>query len=387
MNEEEATGGAEPTVRRDAPHQTPIHETTAHETPTQEAPAHETMPHQTMPLPPQSPGVFYPQNPGYGPPQAPFYAPPPQPAPKPSLSNTIGLASIGIMSLIAAVGLWVMMYGFNHDNVEVAGKAILIATGLIVVTTSLVLGYAALKGLRPGWFLWFSVTGATLLVPVLMGGASLMVAGGYDDYGPYGYGFEDEYSTEIGWIDDDQWELDAAAYDELLAGDRDYSATWLNPTDTDISVSAETVILDLTKAPKGEDLNYDADLDASTLYVLLTPKQLPLIETANMDDTSEVRGAYIADAWEYEDPSMEIFHWSQDGYNPSNFPLEGPEAAAANQMTFNLELEASTVVFVVADQDAVFRAQPGDEDVRPDSTSVSQSGDQKTTSQKKDETK
>lgn len=259
-------------------------------------------------------------------------APPEEP---PTLNNSISLSAVGVMLLIAAIGILVMV---SARDGHVSGMAVLIATGLIILLAGAVLIYAALTGKRAGWFLPFTIVGAILSLPILMGGIAMGAwAPRWDDpYMDNAFLYEEETNA----IDDDPSEF------ANLSG-RD--SRTLDPQDASVIGDGESLLLDLTSIPEGDDLEFDVELEDSDLTVVVNCAQRLDVDMASWDETSYFEA--LAPMRGCADPNFEtaLHDWVESDFFES-YP--GPKRAkAANNFDFTLELEyGSSVRFVVLDQ-------------------------------------
>lgn len=303
-------------------------------------------------------------------------------APKPPLSNIISLAAVGAMALIAAIGLWVMMAGIGSENLTTSGRAVLVATGLIVLITGGVLGYAGWNGLRPGWFLWFSIVGAAMLPPVVIGGVGMLETSTYNEYEVASHEFEaleEDWDDEDGDFDDlngalpgsaDQWEKLEAIHAELLDKDSDSDVEWLDPTVEDIELEGTEAILDLRDIPAGEVPRYLVSLDGSTLQVVLKENQLPVIESAQIvastkpNSDSSIDALALTPSWDYYAWANALNEWLASDFEPEYYPLPGRVSQADSEFTFALHLEDSELNFVVVSDEMDLSAEQGDEGPR-----------------------
>ena len=268
----------------------------------------------------------------------------------PTLSNSISLSAVGAMLLIAAVGILVLT---GSTGTRTAGTAVLVATGLIILIAGGVLIYAALKNQKPGWFLPFTIVGAVLSFPVLMGGATL---GAWNTTYDYTTGSSAEYleeDSDFGWTED---------YDYETEDDFNYmDGREVDPSESNIEGYDENLLLDLTALPEGQNPDFDVDLEYSNLTVLLTSQQLPMFQKLNLDDTSYIEATSPTTFLGNYEVEEALVTWTVDPV-PSNYPwdLGRNGADASNVVSFRLTLDdSSSVHFVILDN--LGSASSGDE--------------------------
>lgn len=199
---------------------------------------------------------------------------PPLPAPKPPrplLNNTVGLAALGAILIIAAVGLAI------GSATDYGGHNVVVATaGLCVLVAAIVLAYAAIRGLRPGWFLGVSIAGAVLLFPVL-GFATTMVSGGFATSSVLEASVSYETSNQL-----DVMEMPGSVLQDLQRRDLEYgeNSLVLSPDNlSQIDLVSERATLDLTGLPRGGEHWYSLRATyGSELVVFLRPGQVPNID-------------------------------------------------------------------------------------------------------------
>lgn len=296
------------------------------------------------------------------------------------MPSWVTLGALGLMLFIAAIGLWVMMSGLSFYPGR-SGRAVLISVGLIILLAGAVLAYAAWKGYKPGWFLWFTIAGALLAGPVILGGIGMLGVAEFENsrspdhfsrmHGGPSWGWEEDY-----WEPDEgTWEgqfwgegspgyLDDTArtrYQELFEQDRDFDLTWLDASELAIEADNEAVLLDLTTVPRGEDLEYTVALNASTMQIVLTRNQLPLIESLQADSVSNVEAIDFTGRW----PESARDSWVEDDFAPEAYPLAFSAGSATNQFTFGFQMADSTVEFIVVDHHVTLRPHHRDHDGRP----------------------
>lgn len=254
------------------------------------------------------------------------------------------------MLLIAAVGILVLT---GSTGTRTAGTAVLVSTGLIILIAGGVLIYAALKNQKPGWFLPFTIVGAVLSFPVLMGGATL---GAWNTTYDYTTGSSAEYLEEdpdFGWTED---------YDYETEDDFNYmDGREVDPSESNIEGYDENLLLDLTALPEGQNPDFDVDLEYSNLTVLLTSQQLPMFQKLNLDDTSYIEATSPTTFLGNYEVEEALVTWTVDPV-PSNYPwdLGRNGADASNVVSFRLTLDdSSSVHFVILDN--LGSASSGDE--------------------------
>ena len=321
---------------------------------------------------------------------------------KPPLSSIISLAAVGAMAVIAAIGLWIMMAALGSEDLATAGRAVLVATGLIVLITGGVLGYAGWNGLRPGWFLWFSIVGAAMLGPVVLGGVGMLGTADYNEYEVASQEFEvleedfEDWDDEDGDLEDsgaslsgsaEQWEKMEQIHEELFDENGDSDVTWLDPTVTDIDLEGTEAALDLRDVAAGEDFDYQINLDSSTLQVVLGKNQLPLIESAQFvaptrpGRDSTIDALAFTPSWEYGATATALSEWLDMDFEPEYYPLEGRVLQADNQFTFTLHLDDSEVNFILVEDQTEQTDGQADKDQR---NADSKDSSSKTSSDAKD---
>ena len=267
------------------------------------------------------------------------------------------------MLLIAAVGILVLT---GSTGTRTAGTAVLVSTGLIILIAGGVLIYAALKNQKPGWFLPFTIVGAVLSFPVLMGGAAL---GTWNTTWDYTTGSSAEYleeDSDFGWTED---------YDYETEDDFNYmDGREVDPSESSIEGYEENLLLDLTALPEGQNPDFDVDLEYSNLTVLLTSQQLPMFQKLNLDDTSYIEATSPTTFLGNYEVEEALVTWTVDPV-PSNYPwdLGRNGADASNVVSFRLTLdESSSVHFVILDN--LGSASSGDE-AQSGANETSQSGE------------
>lgn len=247
-------------------------------------------------------------------------------------------------------------------------KSILIGAGLIIILTGGVLAYAALKGLRAGWFLGFSIAGALVALPVLTLGLAVTGSQSYETgpgmYGPHGLGQdmmfdEDEFGSdwESGtWDDsyDDGSEPDFNSdLDEF--GRDGFTARRLDWETSVVAAYNDSIILDLRDAPVGEDLQYQINLENSDLRILLLPGQLP---TVNLLQDAQ-NASFSARSCEADLSDSVLQEWLDADFDPELLPSGTSSEEPANNVEFNLDLYDTDVEFVFCTQDSANRDGTG----------------------------
>lgn len=329
--------------------------------PEQPQPQQYGAPHNQPGTPPPPPASGPGQAPYGARPQGPYTTPapplPPKPAPPaPTLPNSIGLTAVGISLLITAIALGVAM-----SSLDLLGaKSILLGAGLIIILTGGVLAYAALKGLRAGWFLGFSIAGALIALPVLTLGLAVTGFQSYENGpgmdGPHGPGREmmfdeDEFGPD--W-DRGPWDnFDEDGFGPGFNSDSDdfgRDGLGVNRLDWETRVVAaynDSIVLDLRDAPSGEDLQYTINLEDSKLRILLLPDQLPVINLLQTTDT-----AFSARSCEPNLNDDVLQKWLDADFDPKLLPSGTGSEDPANNVEFDLDLYDTDVEFVFCTQDS-----------------------------------
>lgn len=263
----------------------------------------------------------------------------------PTLSNVIAFGALGVMAIVAALGL---LNFFNSWDSQWSGRAVLISVGIIVALAGAVLIYAAMKGQRAGWFLPFTIVGALIALPVGAIGAGM--AAWSPSYGYVDYGTEewvDEGSSSEGWSEEETW----------VGTDLNTPVRHLDPAETAIIGSGERMILNLTQIEDVHDLKYKVALDNSEMIVLLTDDQLPLVTQWSSDVTSYFEGgrlsAFYKDDYKFD---WQMEQWIDTGFEASSYPFElgYPGADPEATFTFNVALNNGSVLrFEVVDEDVM----------------------------------
>ena len=195
-----------------------------------------------------------------GPANPQFTSPPP-----PTLNNTVSFIALGAMLVAAAIGLG-----------KGSGLGLLVGVGLCALIAGSTLAYAALRGLRAGWFLPVSIVGAVMAIPVTLWGIGTQEQDYYVDPG-LGFSSSGSYLDETfdDWDDwDDVVDFEAWADTEVVA---------LDPDESDIFTQDTVGVLDLTKlGTEADGIAYSLDVDDSLVTVLLRPDQIPEISTSSL---------------------------------------------------------------------------------------------------------
>lgn len=205
-------------------------------------------------------------------------------SPKPikSLSTPMTLGAVGVIFVIMAIGLLIAIYsGVN------GGEILTVTAGLCVVVIALVLGYAALRNLKVGWFAAASAVTAVALVPVVALGASLAnystVSASDQTY--YESSYESMY-FEVASFEDDLFNRIA---------DNDPEFTFYDWPGHPMAVAGETAVIDLTTTDFDE-VDPVVSVNAfggSEVYVLIPSGVTPLIY-----DDGSVDSTFIATRWD-----------------------------------------------------------------------------------------
>lgn len=290
---------------------------------------------------------------------------------RPNLQPGISLGALGVILVIAGIGLWVMISALGSENASQAGQAVLISTGLIVLVAGLVLGWAAWKGLRPGWFLWFSIAGAVLMGPVILGGVGMWAAGeNYDDYAYYAseYDWDEDGQPGPFYFESEDWEQLIERHDQIIEGNRDFPVTWLNPETNKVELEDGSAILDLTGVKAGEDASYSVDIVDSELQIVLSRDQLPVIGDFFESGDFAVSALALVPVWEYPDAAKSLETWMDLGFDEDDFPLSPEASKPSNRFNFDISSEDSTIEFIIVEEGAHPSAAKADEDLGPETT-------------------
>ncbi|WP_129587640.1 hypothetical protein [Actinomyces minihominis] len=239
---------------------------------------------------------------------------PPQPRKQRTLSNTVTYSAVGAMLLIAAIGFLIMWNTYGSFQ----GNVILVATGLIILIGGAVIVYAAATRQRPGWFLPFTIVGAVISGPILLGGYSISALSYYDT----------GYTSEVTY--EESYELE------------EMPTTYLDYTEEEIWSSGENNILDLRQVPEGVDFDYDVELYNAELTVLLTSEQMPVIEGMEVYDstffealTSDLSGGELGEI----DAKLE--YWASFGMSEGDYPWDFGRRSQDARNVFGFDVFAS----------------------------------------------
>lgn len=350
----------------------------------------------TQPFAAEEPDGSSPHPPAGPPTPSPWFQMPTQE--RPVLSNAISLGAVGIMALIASVGI---LFAFNGIGVPTsnAGRVVLVSVGLIVALAGTVLVYAALKGSRPGWFLPFTIIGAILGVPIVLGGGAMTTYGAGSTWEEGSY--EDSSSEAdgsyfgTGETSGDAWTgdtdevsisvIDARDSEVIVTATEDRSEitgdqlTVLDPELSEISGADETLVLDLTEVREGVDQRFYVELSDAFLVVALTEDQLPLIDRWEVGPNGLITADNAATGQD-EYSGDQLAEWVTTGFDRFAYPdgLGRFSGDPDNTFHFDLALEGeSTVWFVVVDEDLTINGgsqAAGSSAPQSDAQSDSQSG-------------
>ncbi len=300
------------------------------------------------PRPANVPGAPYYQAPQYARPGQPGAATRPVGGPPKTMSNSLALAAVGAILLIVAIGVG----GAFSSDTHSAGFSILFSVGLSGIIAGCALGYSALRGERPGWFLGVTIAGAMLAFPVGIAGGGLLSQNQY-------YASDsaaESYSIEISGID----EMSETVPDDGMQSITTYS--WDTPS-IRVRGSMDNAVLDLRDAPEGKNLSYTISvMGGGSLEVWLNSGQVPLV--SSNDPYADM--GYFAAGTEVDYISWELLdQWSYSGnYSPQlifNALGLGPnDPWSAIHFEFLSGGEPGQVVFVYREPDPIEQPQSGD---------------------------
>ncbi len=284
---------------------------------------------------------------------------PPTMALKPteSLSAPITLGAMGAVLVIMAIGLLIAIYsGVN------GGEILQVSAGLCVLVVAAILGYAALKNLKVGWFVGASAAASVAIVPVVALGANLSsyTVGVATDQAYYESSQESPY-FEVASFEDDLFNRIA---------EKDPEFTFYDWPGHPMAIAGGMAVIDLTTADF-QNIDPTVSLHAfsgAEVYILIPSGATPLIY-----DDGSVDSVFIATRWDQtgqvertEATGWITTHsqgdldqlstvWDLGNYssNAGEYSYDVQEYSGyVPEISINIHAEYSTIIFIqVADPD------------------------------------
>lgn len=266
------------------------------------------------------------------------YYPSPRKDTAPTLSNTASMITVGLMFFVAAAGVWAL---FSTG----LGFRIVVGTiGAIVLIAGVLLAWAALTGHKAGWFLWFSVAGAALVLPALLIGLAL--SAGLDElagreYAPPGaQEVVSGSSTQTGRGGHPHSSPHASsAYLGTDVINLDDESAYVDHRTTSVLADDSRLVWDLTNASTGS--TFELTASESVIDILLTPKQLPVIE-----DWTKLGVYFSAESSFDEADNDALSKWVDAGFPADSYPHHATDTTV-QKIDIDIAAEESAIRFIV----------------------------------------